>query len=177
MLDQVKALPQILTREVPPEFIDGNGHMNMARYTEIGNEGLLRFLRLIGADVRALRARGFSVVASRQALVYRHELLAGERVAVHAGLYAADGGRIHYFLYTVSLDHDRVACTDERLGVCLDLARRRSAPFPDDVPARLESARLAHAATGWAPELSGAIRIRPAVAAATAAVGEPEGRR
>jgi acyl-CoA thioesterase FadM len=168
MLDRVRALPCILTRTIPAEFIDGNGHMNMARYTEIGNEGLLGFFRGIGVDIRVLRSQGFSVVAARQALTYRHELLAGERVAVHAGLHDFDADRLHYFLYTVSLDHDRIACTDERLGVCLDMARRRSASFPGDVARHLEDARLAHQGTGWVPELSGAIRIRAGAAGRTA---------
>ena len=139
MLDTVRALPRLVSREIPAEFIDSNGHMNMACYTQLGNEGLLGFLQDIGADVPALRAQGFSVVAARQALTYRHEVLGGERVAVHAGLHAFDAGRLHYFLYTVSLDHDRIACIDERLGVCLDMARRRSAPFPSGVATDLEA--------------------------------------
>jgi acyl-CoA thioesterase FadM len=161
-LRAVQSLFTLVTREIPGDYIDRNQHMNMMYYTPIANEGLRRFFGHLGVDLPALRAGGQSMVVARQVLLYRHEVLQGERVAVHGGLHAFDASRLHYFLYTVSLDHGRIACVDERLGVCIDSQRRRSGAFPAAFLARLEEARQACAATGWQAEPSGAIRIRAA---------------
>ena len=159
-LQAVQALFNLSTREIPESYIDRNQHMNMMYYTLVANEGLRRFFGHIGVDLPTLRAGGRSMVVAQQILTYRHEVLGGERVAVHGGLHAFDASRVHYFLYTVSLDHGRIACVDERLGVCLDRETRRSGVFPPAFLASLEAARQACAATGSRAEPSGAVRIR-----------------
>lgn len=62
--------------------------------------------------------------------------------------------------YIISLTHNQVAAYDERLAMYIDMNVRRSTNFEPEILAQLEPLKQKHAATGWQPQLSGAIQLR-----------------
>ncbi|HEX2914574.1 MAG TPA: thioesterase family protein [Chloroflexia bacterium] len=169
LFEQVTRLPRTYEAEVPPEYLDLNGHMNVMYYTHVGNLGLGKFFSGVGIyssgteDTYHQVRRG--MFALKQIISYLNELREGEKLAVHSGMVDYDSKRMHFFHYIVSLTYERVAAVDERLAMYVDLGTRRSTSFEPHILRQLEEMRLFYAATGWQPELSGAIKLkeRPAL--------------
>jgi acyl-CoA thioester hydrolase len=161
LLEQVLKLPRVSEQEIPADYLDANGHMNMMYYTLVANMGLGKFFENIRARWDVMRERKRSFFAMKQVLSYLHELREGERVAIHAALYNFDNKRLHFIIYTVSLDYNWVSCVDERMSMYIDMTQRRSAEFEPEFIERLTRVRDEYHATGWVPELSGAIQLKP----------------
>lgn len=164
MIDVPFAPPLVLHREtVRSEWIDYNGHMNVAFYVMVfdhATDGLFDALG-IGADY--CRREGRSVFAVEQHVAYRRELTEGARILVSSQLLGFDDKRLHFFQRMAAEGADHLAATIECLGVHVDMATRRSAPFP-------------HAARGALERLAGDQHgiARPAAAGrAIAALAEP----
>ena len=134
--------------EVLPEWIDYNGHMNLAYYTVLFDQAtdlLFDELRL-GLDYRRDRKLG-TVVAETHNL-YERELLVGARVRVATQIIAIDEKRMHIGHEMFALDGphagQRVA-TQELMFLHVDLSARRVCPFPPDMHERVAAAAASHA--------------------------------
>jgi acyl-CoA thioester hydrolase len=158
-LEQVIKLPKTYEMAVPEDYIDANGHLNMAYYTFIANHGFRAFFEEIGLRRERLNAEHRSTFALRQVISYLNELKEGDLVAVHSGLVDFDSKRLHFMYYIVNLTDHKLASTDERSAMYIDMNQRRSVAFEPEVLENFARVRAAHAATGWKPELSGAIRL------------------
>ena len=143
--------PVVHWDEVRPEWIDYNGHMNVAYYVLVFDRGTdALFDRLgIGEEYRVRTGRTLFAVESHVA--YLAEATLGERVRVESGLIGVDDKRVHFMSRMFRAD-GRLAATYEALGLHVDLARRRAAPF--DAATR---ARLAAAVSPLPPEAGRAI--------------------
>ena len=138
--------PLILHREVVrPEWIDYNGHMNVAYYVMIGDHATDKLFDWIGMDEAYVKRENKSSFAVDMRVLYLRELLEGMPVVVKSQLIAHDAKRLH-FLH--SIEHETegfVACLNEFVGIHIDMATRRSSPFPDVLSERIEALAAAHA--------------------------------
>jgi acyl-CoA thioester hydrolase len=159
LLEQVLKLPRIAELEIPEDYLDANRHVNMMYYTLIANLGWRAFFDALGLPREHFTARQRSTFALRQVISYLNELKEDDRVAVHGGLVDYDNKRLFFIYYVVNLTTHKLASSDERLIMYIDMNTRRAATFEPDFLAQLEKVRAAHAALGWQPELSGAIRL------------------
>jgi len=160
LLAQVLKLPRTYQQEVPADYIDSNGHVNMMYYTMMANLGMRHFLEQLGLRMTEFQAQQRGFFALRQVISYLNELREGQQFAVHSGIVNYDAKRLHFMHYVVNLSNERVASTDERIAMYIDLSTRRSTTFGPEIEARLETVRLSHAALGWQPELSGSIQLK-----------------
>lgn len=161
LLDMVLRLPRFAEVTVPPEYIDYNGHMNVMHYTGVANIAVVNFFTSLLLDEERLAAQNRGFFALRQVISYLSEIREGERIAVHSGLIGYDRKRLHFIHYIVNLDKMRVASTDERVAMHIDLNVRRSTEFDPALLEELADARARYAALDWQPELSGAIQLKP----------------
>jgi acyl-CoA thioester hydrolase len=131
---------------VRPEWIDYNGHVNVAYYLIAFDNATDAFFDALGFDA-AWRARtGRSFFAVEGHIRYLGEVKLGERLAIETRLLAADAKRVHYF-HTMRVEgRDAVASTFECLSLHIDMGTRRSAPFAADDLARVQAVASAHAA-------------------------------
>jgi acyl-CoA thioester hydrolase len=129
-----------LTGEVLPEWIDANGHMNLAYYVVLFDRATDLLYDELGVGQAYRDATGNSTFTAETHTLYERELLVGEKVRVRAHLLGADQKRLHYFheMFHAAGGH-RVA-TQELLALHIDLGIRRVAPFPPDVQARMQTA-------------------------------------
>jgi acyl-CoA thioester hydrolase len=155
------AVPLDRHRErVRPEWIDYNGHMNVAYYVLIfdhGTDALFDALD-IGAAYRA-RAN-CSLFAMQSNVSYVAEVKEGDELRVTTQFLGFDDKRIHFFHRMYHVGQGYLAATSELLGLHVDLSRRRAAPFPADVWARLSGAAAAHAGLPRPPELGRVIALK-----------------
>jgi len=131
--------------EVLPEWIDYNGHMNLAYYTVLfdgATDALFDELGL-GLDYRQTRKLGTFVAETHN--LYERELLVGARVRVATQILGLDQKRLHLGHAMYALDGGHRAATQELMFLHVDLVERRVSPFPDDLYRRIAEAAAAHA--------------------------------
>jgi acyl-CoA thioester hydrolase len=160
LLEQVLKLPRIAELDIPEDYLDSNRQVNMMYYTLIGNLGWRAFFEPLGMDREHFKDGKRSTFALKQIISYLNELKEDDHVAVHGGLLDFDSKRIHFMYYIVNLTSHKIACSDERLIMYIDMTNRRSATFESQIVAKLEKALAEHASLGWKPELSGAIQLK-----------------
>jgi acyl-CoA thioester hydrolase len=132
-------------RAVPPEWIDYNGHMNVAYYTMAFDQAIDRFLEDelgIGESFVARDRQG--PYALQAHIHYMGELLEGDEFSVSILLHDHDAKRMHLVLEMWNSDTGVVSATCEEVLMNVDLETRRSAPYPDWAQARLASMRKGH---------------------------------
>lgn len=160
LLEQVLKLPATFEMEVPSEYLDRNGHVNMGHYSNIANRGMGHFMQMLGLhhDYFTEGKRGF--FALRQVLSFLNEMHVGDQISVHAGLVDFDPKRLHFMLYIVNHTRHKLASSDERLAMLVDLTTRKSTTYEPEIVATFEKIKAEHYASGWIPELSGAISLK-----------------
>src|SRR5579863_4442324 len=124
---------------VLPEWIDANGHMNLAYYVVLFDQATDLLYDLIGVGQAYRDATGNSTFTAETHTLYERELLLGERVRVVSHLLGVDTKRLHYFHEMFHADTGHRVAAQELIGLHIDLRIRRVAPFPADVAARLRA--------------------------------------
>jgi acyl-CoA thioester hydrolase len=154
---------------VLPEWIDVNGHMNVAYYVLAFDLGVDALWSQFGITDEHIRANESSTFAVESHVLYRRELHEGDPYIVTAQILAFDDKRIHQFQRMYHAEAGFLAATAEWMNLHVDLSRRRVAPWPAGI---LDAIRQVAASQGdWPyPEDAGRrMRIaRPLYAAAGA---------
>ena len=132
--------------EVLPEWIDYNGHMNLAYYTVLfdGSTDMLFDELGLGLDYRRDTRLGTFVAETHN--LYERELLVGARVRVATQILACDDKRLHLGHEMFALDGGHRCATQELMFLHVDLRARRVMPFPSYMRERVAAAAAAHAA-------------------------------
>ncbi|MDJ0941783.1 MAG: thioesterase family protein [Woeseiaceae bacterium] len=128
---------------VRPEWIDHNGHMNVAYYVVAFDEATDTVYEDWGLGLAYPEQSGCSVFTLGMNVDYLGELFEGDDVRIDTRLMDHDAKRIHYFHEMYSEATGRLVSTNECLCMNVDLASRRSAPFPDDVREKLATVQIA----------------------------------
>jgi acyl-CoA thioester hydrolase len=126
--------------EVLPQWIDANGHMNLAYYVVLFDGATDALYDQIGVGQAYRDATGNSTFTAETHTLYERELLLGERVRVVSHLLGVDTKRLHYFHEMFHADTGHRVAAQELIGLHIDLRIRRVAPFPPDLLARLQVA-------------------------------------
>ncbi len=131
---------------IRPDWIDSNGHMNLAYYIVVFDHALdMAFEVLdIGTDYR--RRTGNSSFAAETHTLYRREVCEGETVRVTTRVLATDAKRLHLFQEMIHAASGEVSATHEQMCLHVDMRTRRVAPWPADRQAALRAALRAQAA-------------------------------
>ena len=132
-------------QRVLPDWIDYNNHLNMAFYNVIFDKGVDHVYDFLGiGEAYAASGKG-SCFTMEVHLHYMQELSLADEVEVHFQLLDFDHKRLHFFEQMYHREQGYIAATSEQIGMHVDMASRRSAPFPDEVLSKLEELRDAHA--------------------------------
>ena len=134
--------PPIVVR---PEWIDENGHMNVAYYVVVFDKATDLLWSPIGLG-DAYRATGHGTFAVESHILYRAELVEGEQVEVTTQILGLDHKRIHLAHEMRRVRDGAVAAQQEFMLLAVNLTTRRAAPFLPEVMPGLLAAAQAHAA-------------------------------
>ncbi|HLW05403.1 MAG TPA: thioesterase family protein [Azoarcus sp.] len=137
----------LLTAEgqVLDEWLDHNGHMNVAYYLLIFDRATDRFLAMLGKNAEYIERTQCSTFALEMHLNYVRELRPRAPWAVRTQLIDADHKRIHLLHSMYHGEQGWLAATNESLTMHIDLAARRSTPFPPEISRRVDALAAAHA--------------------------------
>ena len=131
---------------VLPEWIDYNGHMNLAYYTVLFDYATdLLFDELgLGLDYRRNQDKGTFVVETH--ILYERELLEGDKVWIATQILGSDDKRLQLGHEMFRAASGERAATQELMFLHVDLVARRVTPFPAELRQRVAAAAAAHAA-------------------------------
>ncbi len=133
---------------VRPEWIDSNGHLNLAYYILLFDEGTDALWRSLGLG-DAFRATGFGTFAVETHTLYKAELLEGELVTIGSAVIGSDGKRLHVTHEMRRVRDGAVSAQQELLYLCVDLGTRKVAAWPRGMAETLAGR------VGAAPEWAG----------------------
>ena len=117
---------------VLPEWLDYNGHMNVAYFVLIFDHGTDAFYPLIGLGLPYRKRTGKSTFAVETHITYQLELSIDEEVRVTTQLLGFDEKRIHYFHRMWHAAKNVQMATLEQLALHVDLTARKVEPMPQD---------------------------------------------
>jgi len=132
------------TAVVRPEWIDENGHMNMAYYVVVFDGAIDHIWAAIGLGEPYRQRTRHGTFAAEAHILYRAELMLGDRVEVVTQILGADAKRIH-LAFEMQRDGAAVA-RQEVMMLHVSLETRRVVPFLPECAGLIDRAAAAHAA-------------------------------
>ena len=117
---------------VKDEWIDYNGHLNMAFYNVLFDKGVDFFYDMIGVGKEYTQSGVGSVFTLEVHLQYLQELNLHDRVRVHLQLLDFDEKRLHFFEHMFHAEKGYLAATSEQMAIHVNMKTRKSASFSTD---------------------------------------------
>ena len=130
---------------IEPQWIDYNGHLNMAYYNVLFDRAVDEVYDLIGLGPGYLKQHGHSTMVAEMHVRYLRELRNSDQVRVSVQLLDYDAKRIHLFEQLLHATESWVSATSETMTLHVDMVAKKVAPFPDSVMRALERMKKAHA--------------------------------
>lgn len=130
--------------EVMPEWIDFNGHLNMAYYGVLFDIGCNHGFRALGLSEDYRASHGFTTMTADFRIRYLRELLLGDRVRCSFRIIKVGTKAFHYCQELIHTD-GWVAATAETVNLHVDIKARKVAPYTDERRKALESMAETHA--------------------------------
>ncbi len=131
-------------QSVIEDWIDYNGHLNMAYYNVIFDKGVDHVYDYLGIGEAYAQSGVGSCFTMEVHLHYLRELSLGDKVQVHFQLLDYDNKRLHFFEQLYHVEAGYIAATAEHMSMHVDMKTRRSANFSDVVLNKLEQLLKAH---------------------------------
>ena len=125
---------------IRPDWIDSNGHMNLAYYIVVFDQALDVVFDALDIGTAYRGRTGNSTFAAETHTLYRREVTEGETVRVSSRLLGVDAKRLHWFQEMRHVGSEEIAATLEQLNLHIDMRTRRVAPWPVDRVAALRAA-------------------------------------
>ena len=133
------------TLTVIDNWIDYNGHLNMAFYNVIFDKGVDHVYDQLGIGEAYARSGDGSCFTLEAHLHYLQELSLNDEIEVHFQLLDYDHKRLHFFEQMYHKQAGYLAATSEQIAIHVDMHSRKAAPFPDDVLAAIKDLHACHA--------------------------------
>lgn len=135
--------PLTHTETVIDDWVDYNGHMNLAYYVLIFDRGTDGFLESIGMTAALRESTGSSVFVAETHVNYHAEVMSGETVTISSRILDCDAKRLHLY-HEMQVRDGTVAASSELMILHVNLNGRKVGPFPDLVAARIAEIAAKH---------------------------------
>jgi acyl-CoA thioester hydrolase len=132
--------------QVEPQWIDYNGHLNMAYYNVLFDRGIDQMWLELGIGPAYMKERNGSTFTAECHVRYLREIHLGDPAQVAVYILDADEKRIHTFEELRHATEGWISATSENMTLHVDMGLRKTAPFPPDIAARIRAVHQAHSA-------------------------------
>ena len=144
-IDAVPTSPlDIYQATVKPEWIDYNGHLNMAYYVLMFDNATDGFFDLIDLGVDYVHRSQHSAFVLETHITYQQEVGLDDTLRFTFQLIDADAKCLHYYLAMFHAEQSFLAATSEQVAMHVDLGARKSTPFPKAMKQRIDLVLQAH---------------------------------
>ncbi len=134
--------------DVSGDWIDYNGHMNVAYYVLAFDLATDHLGRALGIGETYMKERNCSYFALDLNVTYRQEVKAGSRLRFATQLLDVGPKKLLFYHYMFAGEDGYLAASCENLSIHVDMTERRSAPFPEDKALELRALCARHATAG-----------------------------
>jgi len=135
---------------VKPEWIDVNGHMNVAYYLLAFDQGVDALWTEVGITDEYIKTRKLSTFAVEAHITYQQELHKGDLYRVK---------RVHQFQRMYHAETGALAATGEWLNLHINLETRRACVWPDDILASFTAIAESQGSTAVPPEMGKQMKL------------------
>ena len=132
--------------QIEPQWIDYNGHLNMAYYNVMFDRAIDELWLKLGIGPAYMRERHGSTFTAECHVRYLREIHQGDPEQIAIILVDADEKRLHTFEEMRHAGEGWLSATSENMTMHIDMAARKVAPFPPDIRDRISAVAGAHAA-------------------------------
>ena len=129
---------------VHPDWIDYNGHMNVAYYNLAFDHAVDQLFDLIDIGVDYAKRTNQSTFVAESRVNYIQEVIEGDPLSFTLQLLDWDQKRLHYFIRMYHGTDGYLVATSEQLSLHVDLSTRRTSPLPAAVQQRLAAMMASH---------------------------------
>jgi acyl-CoA thioester hydrolase len=130
---------------IEPQWIDYNGHLNVAYYNVLFDRAVDELYELLGLGPDYLKQHKHSTMVVESHVRYLRELKQDDPVRVTVQLLDFDAKRIHLFEEMRHATENWLSATSENMTLSVNMTAKKVAPFTPDVLQALEKLRQAHA--------------------------------
>ena len=131
-------------QKVEDQWIDYNGHFNMAYYNVIFDRAGDEAFALVGLGPDYVKAANCSFFPLEAHVTYVRELHAHDSVQVETQFLDYDAKRVHYVQQMFHASEGWLSCVTENIVMHVDMAAKKSAPFPPAVLKKIAAMHEAH---------------------------------
>ncbi len=146
---------------VSPDWIDYNGHMNVAYYVLVFDQATDVFLERIGLGPEERKTLQGSIFSVEGHITYQREVNLGDPLVCDVQLLGFDEKRIRFITIMRHETEGFVAATMEWVHLYMDMKLRKVAPMPKQVREDLQSIMNDHALLEMPTEAGRAIAKPP----------------
>ena len=145
---------------VRAEWVDYNGHMNVAYFVLVFDHATDTLFDHVGLDESYRAETNNSVFVVEAHVTYDQEVLEGAALRVTTQILDIDDKRLHLFHRMYAGDSDDLLATNELMILHMDMDIRRSAPFPKKALTCFQRLAKEHQALGRPGQSGREIGIR-----------------
>jgi carnitine 3-dehydrogenase len=131
-----------VSRAIPLDWTDYNGHMNEARYLQAFGDATDRMMEIVGCDADYI-ASGGSYFTAETHIRHVDEVHAGAKVTIKTQVLNGEGKKMHVF--HEMFEGDRLIATGEHMMIHVSLETRKASLPADHIAKRLEAIAAIHA--------------------------------
>jgi acyl-CoA thioester hydrolase len=130
---------------IEPQWIDYNGHLNMAYYNVLFDRAVDEVYELLCIGPSYLKRSGHTTMTAEIHVRYLREIHAGAPTRVRFQLLDYDDKRMHYFEELIHAEEGWLSATSENMTLHVNMAAKKVVPWPTEVMARFARIKSAHA--------------------------------
>src|ERR1700694_3022051 len=132
--------------QIEPQWIDYNGHLNMAYYNGMFDRAIDELWLKLGIGPGYMKARNGSTFTAECHVRYLRAIHLRSPVRVSILLVGSGEKRLHTFEELRHASEGWLSATSENMTIHIDMTARKTAPFPPDIRARVQALADAHSA-------------------------------
>lgn len=133
--------------QIEPQWIDYNGHLNMAYYNVLFDRAIDELWLKLGIGPDYMKERHNSTFTAECHVRYLREIHLDDPAQVSILLVAADDKRLHTFKELRHATEGWLSATSENMTLHMNMATRKVVPFPADIAFRIQTLADAHCQT------------------------------
>lgn len=131
-------------KKVVPEWVDFNGHMNVAYYLVAFDHCVDELYNALGIGPDQMDRTGCSVFTLEAHISYIREVVEGDPLRISGRLMDYDEKRIHSYFEMFHGDSEHLVAAMEQIGIHVDLAARKPVAFSREAMEVLEQLMASH---------------------------------
>jgi acyl-CoA thioester hydrolase len=129
---------------IEPQWIDYNGHLNVAYYNVLFDRAVDELYELVGLGPAYLERHRHSTMVAETHVRYLREVHEADPLKVTVQLFDYDAKRMHLFEQLLHAEQGWLSATCETMTLHVDMTAKKVAPFPETVMRLLAKLKAAH---------------------------------